>query len=601
MQNSILNLAEIYCRKGKPNEAIFLCQKVVNDGTGYPDVYSVLGHALEICGRLEEAISAYRQALLYTPQDTKLLLEIGKIYQANNQPDKSIEVYRKVIEQDPNTTHAYWMLGNLLKQQGREAEAIIYHTKLLVLDWNAPIIDYDYEALVHQGHVQAAIDYALQILRRNPNELSSVSLIVFLINHLIQINQLQDATKLSMCVLTHAPSLHLGYASLSKIFEQMGYLDWARSCHMLNVPLEVLGDSSTISKIKLRHDEHPKIQYIDVYPEKNIYVSPSAALNKTLHIGLQGSYHTTPAAYVAIVREGRVWADAGQTSAVFTPDGYLLEDLSSGSSSLIASSSDLSQPRKIHGRVVFLSIKYSGNYCHWTADVISRISLLKRSNIDLNTVDYFIVSSRAFPFQRDMLELLSIPKEKIIESSEEHHICASEIIIPSLPGHHPILPPWSIQVLREDWLPMVADRLAGLPKKVYLSREGVSYRKVLNEDCLIDLLTKHGFSCINPSRLHVLDQIAALAAAQIVISPHGAALTNAIFMAPRSSVIEIFPQDYMNPCYHIALSQIPIKHFSFWGDLPDSGSASQNSLEIRDLDNLYINLSELEQVITRFA
>lgn len=603
MSNSTLLLAKTYCSKGKPNEAIVLCQNLIDDGSAIenPSVYSLLGYALGICGRFEESLSAYQQALLHDPQDPKLLLEVGTIYQLNNQFDMAIKFYRETIERVPDSACAYWMLGNLLKQKGQIAEAITCHTKLLKLDWNSPIIKYEYAELINQGYSQAAVDYALQVLRRDSNNLSSTNLIIFLLDYLIQSNQLQEATVLSIRVLTHAPNLHLGYGYLSKIFERTGHTDWAKSCHMFNIPLEVLGNLGLTPKIKLRHDEHPKVKYIDVYPEQDVYVRPSTALNKTLHLALQGSYFKTPPAYIATISNGRAWADAGQTSAVFTSDSFLLEDLSSGSSSLIAVSDALPPPLKIHGRVAFLSVKYSGNYCHWTSDVLSRISLLRRGGFDFDLIDYFVVSACALPFQQDTLQLLGIPREKIIESSQKQHIYASEMIVPSLPGHHPILPPWAIQALREDWLPMVKDRVANLPKKLYLSREGVSYRKVVNEDALIDLLTKYGFSCVNPSRLNVLDQIAALAAARVVVSPHGAALTNAIFMSPGSSVVEIFPQDYMHPCYHIALSQIPVNHFSFWGDPLPSGIESQNSLEIRDLDDLHINLFDLEQVISKFS
>lgn len=601
MNNTILALAKIYCSKGKPNEAVVLCQNLIKNGNAVenPNVYSLLGYALGICGRLEESISAYQKALLHAPQDPKLLLEIGTVHQLNNQPDIAIEFYRETIERDPYSACAYWMLGNLLKQKGQTAEAITCHAKLLKLDWDSPIIKYDYEELINQESVQVALEYALQVLRRIPNDLASTNLIIFLLNHLIQSNQLQEAAALSIRVLTHIPGLHLGYACLSKIFEQTGHLDWARSCHMFNIPLEVLGNFGLTPKIKFKHDEHSEVKYVNVYPEQDGYVCPSTALNKTLHVALQGSYFKTPPAYIATISNGFAWADAGQTSAVFTSDGFLLEDLSSGSSNLIAVSDALPPPLRIHGRVAFLSTKYSGNYCHWTSDVLSRISLLKRGGFDLNLIDYFVVSSRALPFQRDTLHLLGIPNEKIIESSKDQHIYASEMIVPSFPGHHPILPPWAIQALREDWLPMVTDRLAALPKKLYLSREGVSYRKVVNEDALMDFLTKYGFSCINPSRLNVLDQIATLAAARVVISPHGAALTNAIFMLPESSVIEIFPQNYMNPCYHVALSQIPVSHFSFWGELPPANDESQNSLEIRDLDNLCVNISDLEYAMMK--
>ena len=599
--NSLLNLAEIYCRKGKPREAISLCQEVIGNEPKNSDAYLLLGYSLGICGSFKESIHAYSQAISYDPENINCLLQLGRVYKLNNQLDEAIATYERVILIDENNICAYWMLGNLLKQKKQNWQAIAYHTKLLKLDWNAQIIEYDYEELVRDGHIQISVEYALQVLRRKPNEAQATGLINFLLNHLVENTKFQEAIQLAIRLLNHAPSLHLGYQHLSNIYLRLGHDEWARSCHMRNIPLEVLGDSSQIVKMKFKNDKHPTVRYINVYPEQEVYVRPSTPLNDTFHVGLEGSYYTAPEAYVAIVNEGRVWADMGQTSAVFTSDGFLLEDLSSGSSSLIASSCDLSEPRKINGRIAFLSIKYSGNYCHWTSDVLARISLLKRSNIDFSTIDYFVVSSCTLSFQRDALNLAGIPKEKIIESSKELHICASEVIVPSLPGHHPILPPWAIKVLREDWLPLVIDRVDSLPKKIYLTRTGVTYRKVTNEPELMTLLMKYGFSCITPSKIPVLEQIAILAAAEIVVSPHGAALTNAIFMNSSARIVELFPQNYMNPCYHIALSQLPVQHFSFFCNVPPYDPESKNTLEIRDFDNLYVDLLSFEKVLENLA
>lgn len=121
----VLDLAEVYCCKGKPDEAIILCQNLM-EGThsvGNPHVYKLLGRALEICGRFEEAVDVYKKSLLYAPQDSRSFLEIGKIYQLNNQYDLAIEYYREAIEKDQNSAYGYWMLGNLLKQREQNAEA----------------------------------------------------------------------------------------------------------------------------------------------------------------------------------------------------------------------------------------------------------------------------------------------------------------------------------------------------------------------------------------------------------------------------------------------------------------------------------------------
>jgi capsular polysaccharide biosynthesis protein len=63
---------------------------------------------------------------------------------------------------------------------------------------------------------------------------------------------------------------------------------------------------------------------------------------------------------------------------------------------------------------------------------------------------------------------------------------------------------------------------------------------VSNEDALIALLSRYGVETISLTGLSVARQAAALADCEFLISPHGAGLTNMIFMPAGGVVIELF-------------------------------------------------------------
>lgn len=80
---------------------------------------------------------------------------------------------------------------------------------------------------------------------------------------------------------------------------------------------------------------------------------------------------------------------------------------------------------------------------------------------------------------------------------------------------------------------------SGLPKRVFISRSDSSYRRILNEAEILNLLLPHGFTRIELSQLDFSTQVSIFDNVEIVIGPHGAGLTNLIF-AKHAFVLEIF-------------------------------------------------------------
>ena len=69
-------------------------------------------------------------------------------------------------------------------------------------------------------------------------------------------------------------------------------------------------------------------------------------------------------------------------------------------------------------------------------------------------------------------------------------------------------------------------------KRLYVTRQGTSRRRIANHDELLATLTRHGFCQVAPEHLSVREQIALFGQAEAVIGVHGAGLTNAVFSAP---------------------------------------------------------------------
>ena len=78
---------------------------------------------------------------------------------------------------------------------------------------------------------------------------------------------------------------------------------------------------------------------------------------------------------------------------------------------------------------------------------------------------------------------------------------------------------------------------------VYVVRgQSSPWRRVLNEDELIDALTARGFDCIRPETMTVDEQLSAMANAEVVVNPFGGASAMTMFAPEDCRVIELsFP------------------------------------------------------------
>lgn len=78
--------------------------------------------------------------------------------------------------------------------------------------------------------------------------------------------------------------------------------------------------------------------------------------------------------------------------------------------------------------------------------------------------------------------------------------------------------------------------------KIYLSRQKSSYRNLINEGDVIDILKKNDFKIIDLNNLSIFNQIKLFSSASVVVSPTGSSLANTVFCNPGTKVIEIMPR-----------------------------------------------------------
>jgi len=544
--------AAVYFTRGKFAEAIALCHQAIIIKPDCAVAYDILGAALMSQKKAGPAIRSFSQALAINPNSAKILAKLGYCLVAEGRVDEAITTYQKALQLNPNLGDIYLRMGYLLNQQNRWEEALDCWLKVAKI---APK-SLSAESFVELGNfhfTQGRLELASACYRQSISLKPDCKLAYLQLGVVLKKQgKIPEAIATCIQLLQILPPVGEAYEDLFKLFTNLGRKDEAMACYYRAIPLHLIREfcPSTVDSELITSTSKAKISVL----------SPQFLPSESQGSNSRESEGENPQPFVAVIPNGRAWGDT-YTRAIITSDDRLLEDISTGSPSLIISSDRLPPPVAIEGTVAFLAKNYCYNYYHWMFEFLPQIELLRRSGIDIGSIDKFAVNHCCLPFQRETVSLLGIPLEKIVETyNNKNHIQARQLLVSSVIREST---KWACDFLRREFL---NDSIIGLQKKQRLFISRKENRRVINEDELVAVLTKFGFKSIAPESLSVAEQVALFAAAEVVIGVHGAALTNTVFCSPGTKVIEIFAPDYVNPCYRKLSSQVGLEYWEFIGE-----------------------------------
>ena len=118
---------------------------------------------------------------------------------------------------------------------------------------------------------------------------------------------------------------------------------------------------------------------------------------------------------------------------------------------------------------------------------------------------------------------------------------------------------------REVFMRMLANirRAAGplaTPRRVLIVRSLANSRNIRNRGEMIAALQPLGFTAIQPEKLSFDEQALTFAGAEIVVCEFGAALTNVLFCAPGTKVVEIIAEGQHDPWSSHLAAMVGLEH-----------------------------------------
>ncbi|HJV44238.1 MAG TPA: glycosyltransferase family 61 protein [Bacillota bacterium] len=322
---------------------------------------------------------------------------------------------------------------------------------------------------------------------------------------------------------------------------------------------------------------------------------PGAYFSEELKNTSLAKYHhfwSTPPAFLTVMPNGRV---CGELGGVISPDNKLIWDASiewvgSPSEHSLLKREKLPLCTYLDETVAVLSCPGSHCYYHWLYDILPRVDLVRKRGLE---IDKFVVNSTGLPYQEETLQMLGIPKEKIIRSTADLHIQAKTLVVPTHPG---CTTKWAADFLRKEFSKYCNHDLHGL-NRIYISRQNASWRRVLNEEEVMNILSPLGFQKVHLEKLSVSEQIRLLSTAQAIVAPHGAGLTNLTFCSPKTKVIEFFSPHYVDTTYWLLSDFAGLEYRPFFGTgvRPDRFKNSENYWT--GADDIWVDGNQLQTIL----
>ena len=177
-------------------------------------------------------------------------------------------------------------------------------------------------------------------------------------------------------------------------------------------------------------------------------------------------------------------------------------------------------------------------YGHWLAEILPRLAILEAAGESLERLS-FPVPEDTPKFGLELLTLCGVPAGQIVTYGKDEVLRADEMLVPTL-MHNGV-----------RYAPLLADAVAlfkrgvakaghslasgSAPARIYLARGGGN-RRMMNREPLQALAEAAGFTCLQPEKMSLPEQIAMFAGAREITGEYGSAFHTALFSPPGTIV-----------------------------------------------------------------
>jgi len=206
-------------------------------------------------------------------------------------------------------------------------------------------------------------------------------------------------------------------------------------------------------------------------------------------------------------------------------------------------------------KIVVVFNNFSCNYFHWITEVLPKIMYLK--HLDKNFCFLFPDTYKQ-DYQKATLKIMNVNVAYFSKSLIYFRGFNFFSGFSEYPGYYE---PDSILAVRSMLIKNCLNPKAACDF-VYVSRNKAARRKVINEDEIQVILLKYDFKIFYFEELSFFEIAEISRKAKVLVSIHGAALTNMIFMEKGSTIFELKKQNVIeDKCYFFLANTLEMKYY----------------------------------------
>jgi tetratricopeptide (TPR) repeat protein len=225
---ALRDLSRLYRWAGKFEEGRKLGLRATQMVPTDAEAHLLVGaNALEL-GRIDEAISHFRQALQIKPDYAEAHSNLGDALAKRSKFDEAISHYLQALQANPNYSHAYCNLGVAMSAKGRLEEAVTYFRRALrIKPDDADSHNGLGSVLVAQGRLNEAIDHFRRALQAKPDYVHAHCNLGYVLRSQ---GKLDEAITHFHQALQVKPDYVYAYCGLGATLQSQGKLDEAINC-----------------------------------------------------------------------------------------------------------------------------------------------------------------------------------------------------------------------------------------------------------------------------------------------------------------------------------------------------------------------------------
>jgi len=239
---------------------------------------------------------------------------------------------------------------------------------------------------------------------------------------------------------------------------------------------------------------------------------------------------------------------------------------------------------KSSNTVAIVSTRNDYNYYHFVTELIPKLLLLLDENVSFDQ----IIGGRSNQGKlKEMLYFLELGHIEVGISEGNHLYQFQNSIVPSYIS--PAISPYKVRLYEK----FVRSKIRFNPsRKIYISRSKAKIRKLTNESEVTKVLKDYGFEIVYLESMSFLEQIELFSQAEIVMSVHGAALTNILFCDKSVKIVELFSKNMFQEKdpYYLLANYLGMQYFMIEGG-GELNYLTEFEIEIKQLQQLLLDIT----------